>query len=347
MLQTVLTLALCTAVGFLFYRRRVPAGMLIGAVAASAALAAGFPSSGVLPISKHAAQVVAGVFIGCSASRDDFRQLKTFWKPVIMITCSLLLVNVVIGVLLFFAGYADLLTCLVCAVPGGISDVTLIAVDFGTDASKVLLVHFCRLVVGVAVFPTVVQRITPPMPEGAGEPAVRKGGKLDRRGAARLLLALGVSSAGAWLGNWLDIPAASILVPLFITFALNLSGFSIPFPSWLRQAAQVVSGAYIGGLLDPGKFGNPLTVLSAAAITIAVLLANAFFFGKWMEKRFQVPLREGMLMLTPAGAGDMALISADIGVSSPRLILVQIYRLLIATAIFPHLCLVIARAFGG
>ena len=88
-------------------------------------------------------------------------------------------------------------------------------------------------------------------------------------------------------------------------------------------------------------------MLSAAAITIAVLLANAFFFGKWMEKRFQVPLREGMLMLTPAGAGDMALISADIGVSSPRLILVQIYRLLIATAIFPHLCLVIARAFGG
>ena len=52
-------------------------------------------------------------------------------------------------------------------------------------------------------------------------------------------------------------------------------------------------------------------------------------------------------MLTPAGAGDMALISADVGVSSPRLILVQIYRLLIATAIFPHLCLLLARAFGG
>ncbi len=80
---------------------------------------------------------------------------------------------------------------------------------------------------------------------------------------------------------------------------------------------------------------------------MAVLLGNAWLFGNWMERRFQVPLREGMLMLTPAGASDMALISADIGVNSPRLILVQIYRLLIATAIFPHLCLLLARALGG
>lgn len=347
MLQTLLTLALCTAAGLLLYRKHVPAGMLIGAAAASAVLTAGFQMEGVPSIYKHVAQVIAGVFIGCSANREDFRQLKTFYKPVIMITCSLLLVNVVIGGLLFFTGYSDLLSCLICAVPGGISDVTLIAVDFGADASKVLLVHFCRLVVGVAVFPTVVQRITPPMPEGAGESAIRKGRAMDRRGWARLSLALAIASAGAWLGNRLEVPAASILFPLFIAFALNLSGFSIPFPSWLRQAAQVVSGAYIGGLLEPEKFGNFTVVLSAVVITIAVLLANAYFFGRWMERRFQVPLREGMLMLTPAGAGDMALISADVGVSSPRLILVQIYRLLIATAIFPHLCLLLARAFGG
>lgn len=346
MLHTLLTLAACAAAGLLLYRKHVPAGMLIGAVIASAVLTAGFHLGGVPPVSKHIAQVVAGVFIGCSATRDDFRQLRTFSRPVILITCSLLLVNVTVGGLLYLTGYSDLLSCLICAVPGGISDVTLIAVDFGADASKVLLIHFCRLVVGVAVFPTVVQRITPPMPEEAGPSAARKGERLDRPGVLWLLAALAVSSAGALLGNRLGVPAASILFPLFITFALNLSGFSIPFPSWLRQAAQAVSGAYIGGLLDPSRFGSPAAALSAVVITIAVLLANALFFGKWMERRFQVPLREGMLMLTPAGAGDMALISADIGVSSPRLILVQVYRLLIATAIFPHLCLLLVRALG-
>lgn len=346
-MQMILTLTLCTAAGLLLYRRRVPAGMLIGAALASAVLSAGFHLEGIPPVSKHIAQVIAGVFIGCSASRDDFRKLRDFYRPVMMITCSLLLVNVVIGVLLYLTGYSDLLSCLICAVPGGISDVTLIAVDFGADASKVLLVHFCRLVAGVAVFPAVVNRITPPAPESGGRPESRKREPLDAPGTARLLTALVIASLAAWLGNALGVPAATILFSLIVTFALHFSGFAIPFPSWLRQAAQVVSGAYIGSLLDLERFGDPVTVLWAVVITLTVLLGNAWLFGRWMERRFQVPLREGMLMLTPAGASDMALISADIGVSSPRLILVQIYRLLIATAIFPHLCLLLARALGA
>ena len=47
MLQTLLTLALCTAAGLLLYRKHVPAGMLIGAAAASAVLTAGFQMEGV------------------------------------------------------------------------------------------------------------------------------------------------------------------------------------------------------------------------------------------------------------------------------------------------------------
>ena len=42
MMQTVLTLALSAAVGYLLYRKRVPAGMLIGAVIAAAVLTAVF-----------------------------------------------------------------------------------------------------------------------------------------------------------------------------------------------------------------------------------------------------------------------------------------------------------------
>ena len=69
-MQTILTLTLCAAAGLLLYRRRVPAGMLIGAALASAVLSAGLHLEGVPSISKHIAQVIAGVFIGCSASRE-------------------------------------------------------------------------------------------------------------------------------------------------------------------------------------------------------------------------------------------------------------------------------------
>lgn len=70
-------------------------------------------------------------------------------------------------------------------------------------------------------------------------------------------------------------------------------------------------------LLDPSRFGSPVTVLWAVLITAAVLLVTAAVFGKWMEKLFGVPVREGMLMLTSAGAAEMALISTDIGIICP------------------------------
>ncbi|MEG1657590.1 MAG: AbrB family transcriptional regulator [Oscillibacter sp.] len=344
-LQAALTLGISAAVGYFFYRRHVPAGMLIGAVLAAAVLTAGFHVGYLPEPMKNIAQVIAGTFIGCSAQREDLRQLRLFYKPVIVITLSLLLVNLSIGFLLFFSGYSDLLTCLVCAIPGGISDVTLIAVDFGADASKVLVVHFCRLVVGLVLFPLILQRFTPPLPESAA-PAAPPAAVADRRrNTVHLLLALALASGSAWVGLQLHIPAAAILCSLLSTFVLHLSGFTLHFPDWLRRAAQVLSGAYIGCLLDPSLFGNLPAVFWAIVITIAVLLTNATLFGKLLEKWFHIPLREGMLMLTPAGASDMALISADIGVNSPRLILVQIYRLLIATAVFPQICLLISRLF--
>lgn len=348
-MEMVLTLSLSAALGYLLYRKHIPAGMLIGAVLASAILSVGFQVSSVPDSMKNLAQIIAGTYIGCSARKEDIRQLKSFYRPVLLITASLLLVNLCIGFLLHLVGYSDLLTCLVCAVPGGISDVTLIAVDFGADSSKVLVIHFCRLVVGIMLFPSIVDRFTAKVDRG--EEREETAGPSEERDKFReswhLLTALALAALSAWVGNRLNIPAATILFSLLSTFLLNLSGFSVRFPSWLRQVAQILSGAYIGGLLNPELFSNLKLVFAAILITIVVLLANAALFGKLLEKYFAIPMREGMLMLTPAGASDMALISADIGIHSPRLILVQIYRLLIATAIFPQICLLVSRLLTG
>ena len=133
------------------------------------------------------------------------------------------------------------------------------------------------------VFPLAVDRFTPPMPETPSverEPAAEM---LDpRRNTLRLLAALAVASLCAWGGSLLHIPEAPELCSLLSAFLLNIGGFTIRFPHWLRRMAQVLSGAYIGCLLDPSRFGSPVTVLWAVLITTAVLLVNAAAFGKWM-----------------------------------------------------------------
>ena len=81
-------------------------------------------------------------------------------------------------------------------------------------------------------------------------------------------------------------------------------------------------------------------------MSIFVFMANAYFTGRFISRRFGVPVREAMLMVTPAGANDMMLISADIGIQSPRLLLVHIARLLTAAAIMPQIDYFLAKVFA-
>ena len=160
------------------------------------------------------------------------------------------------------------------------------------------------------------------------------------------ILTLALSAAVGYVLYRKRVPAGMLIGAVIASAVLTAVFHAGHIPSAAKTIAQVIAGTFIGCLLDPSRFGSPVTVLWAVLITTAVLLVNAAVFGKWMEKLFGVPVREGMLMLTPAGASDMALISTDIGVSSPRLILVQIYRLIIATAIFPQICLLISGLFS-
>jgi uncharacterized membrane protein AbrB (regulator of aidB expression) len=53
-----------------------------------------------------------------------------------------------------------------------------------------------------------------------------------------------------------------------------------------------------------------------------------------------------MLITTPAGASDIALSSADMGIENTDIIIVQIFRAIIAMAIFPQIINLIV-AFAG
>ena len=79
-----------------------------------------------------------------------------------------------------------------------------------------------------------------------------------------------------------------------------------------------------------------------AMIVVAVYLINSYITGNLISRKFNIPKREALLMLTPAGASDMALISSEIGVHSTNLVIMQIIRMLCAVSIFPAVHIFIA-----
>ena len=53
-----------------------------------------------------------------------------------------------------------------------------------------------------------------------------------------------------------------------------------------------------------------------------------------------------MLAATPAGASDMALISADLGIRNAKLIVLQVLRLITVVLVFPSIPSVAVGLFG-
>ena len=53
-----------------------------------------------------------------------------------------------------------------------------------------------------------------------------------------------------------------------------------------------------------------------------------------------------MLAATPAGASDMALISADLGISNAKLIVLQVLRLITVVLVFPSILSFVVHVLG-
>lgn len=105
---------------------------------------------------KLAAQITAGAYIGCTVNKEDIRRMKQIYKPAFVMLMSYFILNMVLGMAIYMTSNLDLLTALMCAIPGGISDVPLIAVDMGADVSKVVVMQFVRMSAGIGVFPGLI-----------------------------------------------------------------------------------------------------------------------------------------------------------------------------------------------
>ena len=139
------TLLSAAAVGWVFFRLKIPGAVMIGALVGALVLNI-FTGTAFMPvIAKLAAQIMAGAFIGCSFSREDLKRLPMIAGPLTVILFTFFVLNMVLGFLIYWITPMDLLTSLMATVPAGMSDTPIIAAEIGADAGKVTILQFIRL----------------------------------------------------------------------------------------------------------------------------------------------------------------------------------------------------------
>lgn len=98
-------------------------------------------------------QVLSGLVIGRRFTRSDVRALKTMFVPAIILVVSMLTINWIFGYIIASFSELDLVTALFVAAPGGVSNLALIAIDFGATMEHVALLQLFRFVFVVLAFP--------------------------------------------------------------------------------------------------------------------------------------------------------------------------------------------------
>jgi membrane AbrB-like protein len=144
---------------------RLPAGALVGSMVAVGlvnvwgAIPIPAPPAGI----RFAMQVVLGILLGTKLTADTLLALKDLWRPALLCTviavghggsCRGYLISRWLGI--------ERLTAILGTAPGGISDMSLIALDMGAQTSTVVVMHLARLISVVVVVPWVVRLLVQP-----------------------------------------------------------------------------------------------------------------------------------------------------------------------------------------
>ena len=348
------TLAVGVACGLLCKRLKVPAGLLIGAFAGVAMLSVATGFAWLPSGTRTAVQIVAGAFVGCSLERSDLARMRRFAGPIALMLAIFLLLNLVLGFLICAISPLDLVTSLMCAVPGGINDTPIVAADMGANAPAVTIMQLIRQVLGIGAFPVMIAAFDRlraeqghPDPGGQAFAATEKRVKSKQRSTASTLAALAAATTAGLLGRATGVPGLTFTASILAVLVLKLA-FDFAFiPAWVKKACQLLAGCYLGTLLTYEGLAGLADLAVPALVLVAGYTLNCFATGRLESRLFGYGRKEGMLIASPAGASDMSLILDDLHVENTDVVIMQVIRAAFVMAFFPQIVNVACHFLGG
>lgn len=343
--QIVLTIIVSAIGGLLLSKFKVPGGLLIGSIVFAAVYNVITGDAYMTLSIKAFAQTITGAYIGSLATREDLAHLPKVIKPLALVMLAFLFVNLLSGFLIYFLSPMDLCSALLSTMPGGVSDTVLIALDMGADVTKVAVMQLVRLFFGIGMLPIIVKltdtvvtkrsQADESVSETDSATAIKP---KQKESPAHWAITVALIAASGILGKLVGIPAGVMLFSMVTMILIRMKLYeSIEPPKIIRVSAQILIGACVGAQVTRNEINELPYIILPIVIMVTLYIAACLLMGFLLHKKFGMDLREGMLCQSPAGATEMALIAADMGIDSTSLVVIQIARLIVVMAIFPQI----------
>ena len=325
-----------------FELMRLPAALLLGAIAA-AILLAWFEGSVRLP---PWAFVAAQGFVGCLVARsitpDILMTILHKWPMFLILICAVIFIAAALGFILARWKFLPGSTAVWGSSPGAATAMVLMSDAFGGDMRLVAVMQYLRVAcVGLAA--SIVARAWS-VSNGAAAATIDWFPSLA---AGPFVGTLALAVGGAIVGMKLKIPAGALLLPLFIGAPLSASHvLTITLPPWLLAICYALVGWSIGLRFTRDIVLYAARQLPAMLASIFTLIALCGGLAFALHEAVGTDPLTAYLATSPGGADAVAIIAASSPVDVPFVMAMQVGRLLLVILIGPSLARMIASWTG-
>ena len=296
---------------------------------------------------KVLAQMVSGGYIGTTMTSDSIGQMKKMAPTAAFLLLGMLVINLGTGFILYLTSPLDLCTSLFATTPGGLTDVTIISDDMGADSAVVSVFQVCRMSAAISIFPLIIPKLLHIKPGGAKvKKAAKKKSSMTKQQYLNFGRTILVAFCSGLLGYLSGIPAGTIIFSVIgVSFTKIKYGIGfIPFRC--KQAAQMLSGAFIGSKITMGTVKLIISMWYNAILVLVIFIPACLLLGYALHKWRKLDLLTALFCSAPAGASDMALIASDVGADGPNVAILQIIRMLGVIAFFPTITKILVAVTG-
>lgn len=280
--------------------------------------------------------IFTGILLGIRLNRN----LKGVYKPVLVYAVWLVLLTIAGEKLLVAAGI-DKVTAFFAATPGGMAEITLMSLDYGTDSFVTVLLQTSRMLISMSVFSAIASRYRNDETKMEQLPI----NVAERKKVPNFLwVILFVGSLiGATLLKKLHVPVPNILAPMLIVGAtMRMGKFSCKIDKKVQTVIQLGIGGLTGlsitreSMLGIPHYIIPVLLLSTVVIGAGLIMARILMhFTNWDKATC-------ILSCCPAGLSPTIMVAMEYGANANIVTIFQVLRMvtvLVATPIMVELIL--------
>lgn len=295
---------------------------------------------------KNAGIMIVGYSIGLSLTVSTLGQIGQQLPSMITLTLLLLLFSMLIAYVLSRWTGIPFQTMLIGSIPGGLSQVIVLAEEQkGIDITVVTFLQVSRLMMIVIFVPLFVfSPLFGVDADAVSGTVVRSSGSWSALFPA-ILPFLILCPLAAWLGKKVRFPTAYLLVPMIMTFVLQLIGLHGPaLPVAVLDVAQLLIGSSVGLMLHPEQLQRKRRMILLALGSGILLIVFACIMTLVLMKWHGVSAATGLLSMAPGGMDQMGIIAHEVHADVATVSCYQLFRtMLIFIGIPPLVRLLFSR----